>query len=688
MRAIERAHCWTFCGATLAALVCASALAAPAAETGPQGAAAAPRVEDYFRKPQFPGAWLARDGRHLAVLAPMGERVGLGVFDLATHTLLPPILSPAGDIMEIQWQTDERLLLIVGEVDQLSGEPPRRYGIMAMDRDGGRPHEIGGKYLANSASAHQGFERPWSVALEKVIPGSTVAIFSARDRTIDSEDLYRVDTVTGEKTLLTFESPGNVSHWVLDFDDVPRAARTDDAVHDRSAWYVRTGPTAPWAMVEEAHLGELSSEPMQFSEDGKTLFVSTRREGADRAAIYEFDVEHRSWGGVVARHPSRDIRGGASPFESNARFLVDPVRRRLLGLHYTSDKPAVVWFDAEWAGVQKTVDQALPDTVNTLQSSADGSTWVVLARSDRNPGETYRFDARTLRLEKLFSAMPWIDPTRMVSTRWVRYPARDGLSIPALLTEPATGSPRPAPLVVLIHGGPNVEATPWGFGSVTQFFAARGYATLQPQFRGTFGFGWKLASAGFRHWGDEMQDDLADGVKWAVAQGIADPRRVCFYGASYGGYAAAWGAIRNADILRCSVVYAGVTSIDKMFDSALTDFTLLADRSEMMRVRIGDPDKERERFRRVSPVAHAAEAGVPVLIGHGSLDRRVPIDHAKDFRAALDRAGRPYEWVVYDGEGHGLNRQENIYDFYRRVDAFLQKSFTVAPATAAPAAAR
>jgi dipeptidyl aminopeptidase/acylaminoacyl peptidase len=272
--------------------------------------------------------------------------------------------------------------------------------------------------------------------------------------------------------------------------------------------------------------------------------------------------------------------------------------------------------------------------------------------------------------------MPWIDPAEMAGTRWVRYTSRDGLVIPALLTLPKGSEGKRVPLVVDVHGGPYVPATRWGYNPYdphVQFFASRGYAVLQPQFRGTAGFGWKFFSAGFRKWGDEMQDDLEDGVKWAVEQGISDPDRVCFYGASYGGYAAMWGAIKNAKLIKCAVAYVGVSSIDYMFDNAQTDMSELAEKSSWMAEQIGDPKTERARFKRVNPLDNADKVGVPILLAYGALDRRVPLVHGTDFRRALDKYDKTYEWVVYSDEGHGFNRDEHLYDFYGRVERFLAK---------------
>jgi dipeptidyl aminopeptidase/acylaminoacyl peptidase len=256
------------------------------------------------------------------------------------------------------------------------------------------------------------------------------------------------------------------------------------------------------------------------------------------------------------------------------------------------------------------------------------------------------------------------------------------MTIPALLTVPEGTSARRLPLVVLIHGGPYVEATHWGYDAEVQFLASRGYAVLQPQFRGTRGFGWKLHSSGFRQWGDAMQDDLADGVAWALEQGIADADRVCFYGASYGGYAAAYSTIKNAKEIRCAVAYVGVTSIDYLFDNAQTDMSRFAQKSSLMVEEIGDPKVERARFARVNPLDNADKVGVPILLAYGAADRRVPIVHGTDFRAALDRAHKDYEWVVYADEGHGFAKDANLLDFYGRVERFLARNLAVRSAPA------
>jgi dipeptidyl aminopeptidase/acylaminoacyl peptidase len=170
-----------------------------------------------------------------------------------------------------------------------------------------------------------------------------------------------------------------------------------------------------------------------------------------------------------------------------------------------------------------------------------------------------------------------------------------------------------------------------------------------------------------------MQDDITDGVEWLIKEGVVDKDRICLYGGSYGGYATLWGLIKTQDLYKCGVAYVAVTDVNLLFDVNWADLTRSPFLDYGAKEVIGDPDKDAEKFRSVSPLANADKLKAPVLLAYGGSDNRVPIKHGNEFRAALDKYGKTYEWVVYRDEGHGFNRDENRFDFYRRVDAFLKK---------------
>jgi dipeptidyl aminopeptidase/acylaminoacyl peptidase len=298
---------------------------------------------------------------------------------------------------------------------------------------------------------------------------------------------------------------------------------------------------------------------------------------------------------------------------------------------------------------------------------------LVAAHSDISPVTFYLLDTEKPELQKFASSRPWIKPSAMSERKFVRYKARDGLEIPAYLTIPRQTSGKNLPLVVEIHGGPWIAKQSWGFDEHAQFFASRGYAVLQPDFRGTKGYGRRHYEASFGQWGFSMQDDITDGVEWLVSRGIADRNRICLFGGSYGGYATLWGLMKTPDLYRCGVAYIALTDIALYFSFNRWDMGRAIWSEYGARTLIGDPDRDREKFRSVSPAYHAERLKAPVLLAYGGVDQRVPLANGWAIRKALDRHSKKYEWIVYDDEGHGFQDEKNRFDFYRRVEAFLKQ---------------
>jgi len=228
------------------------------------------------------------------------------------------------------------------------------------------------------------------------------------------------------------------------------------------------------------------------------------------------------------------------------------------------------------------------------------------------------------------------------------------------------------PMVVLVHGGPWVRGASVMWAADPQFLATRGYVVVEPEFRSSVGYGDALFRAGFKQWGLAMQDDVADAARWAIAQGYADPKRICIAGASYGGYATLMGLIRDPDLFRCGVEWVGVTDIELMYTIAWSDASDQW-RDYGMPVLVGDREKDAEQLRNTSPLQLAAKIKQPLLMAYGGADRRVPIDHGRKLHSALSGSNPNVEWVVYPDEGHGWLLEKNRFDFYGRVERFLAK---------------
>jgi dipeptidyl aminopeptidase/acylaminoacyl peptidase len=262
----------------------------------------------------------------------------------------------------------------------------------------------------------------------------------------------------------------------------------------------------------------------------------------------------------------------------------------------------------------------------------------------------------------------------MASKALVHYKSRDGMTIPAWLTLPQ-GPGKNLPMVVLVHGGPWVRGGQWEWDADAQFLASRGYAVLEPEYRGSVGYGATLYRAGWKQWGLKMQDDIADGARWAIAQGHADAKRICIAGASYGGYATLMGLIKDADLYKCGVEWVGVSDINLMYTGTWSydsDFTDDYKRYGMP-VLIGDQEKDAEQLKATSPLLRARELKQPLLMAYGGADMRVPLPHGTRFYQAVKQVNPDVEWIEYTEEGHGWKLPKNRIDFWGRVEKFLDK---------------
>jgi dipeptidyl aminopeptidase/acylaminoacyl peptidase len=259
---------------------------------------------------------------------------------------------------------------------------------------------------------------------------------------------------------------------------------------------------------------------------------------------------------------------------------------------------------------------------------------------------------------------------------FVRIKVRDGMEIPAYITLPKNSSGKNLPMVVMVHGGPYVRGGHWEWNRETQFLASRGYAVLEPDFRGSTGYGTKLFRAGWKQWGLAMQDDVTDATKWAIAQGYADPQRICIAGASYGGYATLMGLIKEPDLYRCGISWVGVTDINYLFDVTWSDTSGSAWTRYGMPLMIGDQTKDAEQLKATSPVTQAHRLTKPLILAYGAADRRVPLVHGEQFKKAAPKDAK-IEWITYPNEGHGWRTLKNNVDFWTRAEKFLNENTAV-----------
>ncbi|MFL6660061.1 MAG: alpha/beta hydrolase family protein [Massilia sp.] len=486
----------------------------------------------------------------------------------------------------------------------------------------------------------------------------------------DNTEITQFDARTGKRTTFSFPMSGRPIKIAFDSRGEPRAVTMVDSsfwkkVNKVVNWYKPPGKAA-WKVLQETKVSEDYWSPMFVPDEAHSLIVSSRQ-GRDTRAIFSLDTDTLAMGEMLAGHPSLDITG-ADGLDQQSFLRV-----------WTSGLiPQEVWLDGKWAAAQRNIDLALPKRVNRLSGNRD-SLILVHSFSDVDPGRYYLYDVIKATLNEVASTSA-IKPSEMHRMEIMQYASSDGLMIPGFLTRPVEGG-RKLPLVVMIHGGPT-ERDYWGFDADVQILAARGYAVFQPQFRGSSGFGRKFEEAGKGQWGLAMQDDVTAGVEHLIKEGIADPKRICIYGASYGGYAALWGLVKTPELYRCGVSFAGPTDLTLMFHD-YSDRVLSSVASEYQRFMMGDADANRQQFDAVSPLKQAARIQVPVLLVHGEYDIRVPPVHSTKMHKALKDAGKDVELVTLYGVAHGFRYSSHELKFQQTLLAFLQKHLGE-PAAPAP----
>lgn len=616
-------------------------------------------LESFFRKPEFLAMTLSPDGRHLGALAQLKlssgvTRMNIVVIDLQTRQARV-VTGVDQDVSGFQWATDDRLLFFMDKDGNES------FGIYAVNKDGSMPRALAPSVESQMRSGS--FVVRVTSVLDLLRDDPEHILVTNNERRAAYPDVYRMNIMNGRKRMLE-RNPGDVVGWGTDWDGKVVLA----VARDKTRTIVRFRPPGKedWEILSEFDFGEGGITPASpVLADGRTMYVSSTLtpEGIrrNRSAIYTYDLQTRRLGDLVFEHPEVDVGGVAMSRKT----------REPMWVSYFYERPGRHYLNPTWEAVQTSIDQSLPDTINNMTSlDEEEKLAVVTSTSSVQSGRYYLLDMETMRMEELASSREWLKPEQMAPMQPIRFEARDGLALHGYLTTPRGVEAKNLPLVVNPHGGPWARDA-YGFSPEVQFLANRGYAVLRVNFRGSTGYGQDLVMAGNREWGFKMQDDITDAVRWAIDQGIADPDRVCIYGASYGGYAVMAGLTYTPELYRCGINYVGVTSIPLLFETAPQAW---ASSIEIMKKQVGDPRADKAMLEDRSPVNHADRIQAPLLMAYGERDPRVVIKHLDLMEAALKRHEKPYEVIRKRDEGHGFAKYENQIEFYTALEAFLARN--------------
>ncbi len=594
-------------------------------------------LRDFFRNPEKAYFQISPDGNHISFTQPYENRMNVFVQRRGTDKATRVTSVTDRDISAYFWKGNDRILYL----KDFGGD--ENYHLFAVNIDGTREVDL------------TPFDSVQVRLIDDLIDHPTDVLIGMNKRNPQIFDAYRLNTASGELRMEA-ENPGNIVSWMTDHDGNIRIATATDGVNVSILY--RDNSAEPFRTLMQTNFKD-SFSPLFFTFDNKNIYATSNL-GRDKMAIVKYDVASGKEIEVIFEHPEVDVESMAYSRK----------RKVLTQINYTTWKPEEKFLDKETEMIYGDLRKRLPGyEVAVTFNNKEEDILIVRTFSDRTLGAYYLYEKESGNLTKLAERNPWLNENELAPMKPISYKARDGLLIHGYLTLPLGKEPKNLPVVVNPHGGPWYRDT-WGFNPEVQFLANRGYAVLQINFRGSTGYGREFWMKSFKQWGGAMQDDITDGVKWLIAEGIADPKRIAIYGGSYGGYATLAGLAFSPELYACGVDYVGVSNLFTFLKTIPPYWKPYLD---MMYEMVGNPTEDSARFVERSPVFHAEKIKAPLLVAQGANDPRVKIDESNQIVEALRKRGVEVEYMVKDNEGHGFANEENRFDFYEAMEKFLEK---------------
>ncbi len=617
-----------------------------------------PPVEAFANLPFISDVSLSPDGKHLATIQTYEGRPVAVILDLEALGTVQPVVIPNsnGFIVKVQWANNQRLLITVNKNQRFHTQ--RVYGwlrTVSYDTKG----ENGVLLLNNIAD------------LEVNVSGSSILdydlddpdhvymeMYSTLSNGISLLGVYKVDVATGKGEKVMYGS-SDTTDYIMDGHGnvVARIDQTKHPLEEHLLFY--QGGT--WFEVGKYNAeGDNGVGIMGLSQDGLSLLRSKQSGDAGIAGIASMSLSSRTET-MLYSNPKFDV-GGA---------LVDPWTSRVVGYSVLTDEQEYHFIDPQLQALQNGLEQAFPGyNVHPVTWDLKMQKVILAVEGPRHPREYYILDRATHQAQWLASTYPDLTDADLGEVKPYLYKARDGLQIPAYLTLPPGKQPKNLPLVIMPHGGPMARDS-MDFDYEAQFLANRGYAVLQPNFRGSSGYGSKFEEAGYGQWGLKMQDDVTDGVKKLIADGIADPKRICIYGGSYGGYAALAGAAFMPDLYACAASWAGVSDLRMFLRERRDEYGKDSAMIERWSKFIGNRSDDAEKLDAASPALHADMIRCPVLLMHGVKDSTVRIKQSEDMNSALEGARKKVTFIKIDDESHYMQNASTRIRVLTELEKFL-----------------
>ncbi len=595
-------------------------------------------MKDFFRNPDIAYFSLSPNGDKISFTKPYKNRMNIFVSALGSDDTTQVTFIEDRDLEAYFWKTNKRIIYV------RDNDGDENYHLYAVDDDGKNQKDL------------TPFDEVNVQVVDELEENENEVLIGMNKRNPELFDVYRLNINTGELKMEA-ENPGGVTNWVTDHNGNIRVAVQSDGVNTNLLY--RADIKENFKSVLTTSFKE-SVSPLFFTFDNKYLYAASNL-GRDKAAIVKFDIANGKEIEVIYQNDEVDVEG----------LDYSKKRKVLTAITYTTDKEQVKYLDKDYEGMYEKLKELLGDKYEIIITSQNKNEDKFLVRtiSDRSLGASYFYDATKKEISKIADRAPWLDENEMCEMKPIVYKAKDGLTIHGYLTLPKGIEAKNLPVVINPHGGPWARDE-WGWNAEVQFLANRGYAVLQMNFRGSTGYGRKFWEASFKQWGLIMQQDITDGVEYLVKEGIADPKRVAIYGASYGGYATLAGITSTPELYACAVDYVGVSNLFTFMQTIPPYWKPFLN---MMYEMVGDPKKDSTLMHDASPVYFVDKIKCPLFIAQGANDPRVNKAESDQVVEALKKRGVQVEYMVKDDEGHGFGNEENQFDFYGAMEKFLAK---------------
>lgn len=595
-------------------------------------------VETFFKDPQKSVFHISPDGKYLSFLQPYEGKLNLFVQSIEGNEVKQITAFSDTGIKYYFWAGNDKLFYMKDKDDD------DNYQVFTVNKDGSETLQI---KTATKTRVE---------VIDQIKSNNNFILIAMNERIPEYFDVYKLDIKTGKRTMM-IKNPGNIIEWISDNEGNIRLAVGSDGVNE--TLYYRGDNNAEFKPVITNNF-KSTLKPLGFTGEKQHIYALSNL-NRDKLALVDFDCKTGKETKVIYENPDADILD----------VVYSKSLKKLVYLTYEISKRETYFLDNKVKAMYEDIRSQLPlQEVKIIDKDNSETSYIVRTYTDKDPGAYYIYHLQDKKLVKLADLNGDIDPKNMCEMTPVSYKSRDGFTIHGYLTLPKGKKEKNLPCVIFPHSGPSSRNT-WGYFAEVQYLANKGFAVFQMNFRGSTGYGKAFQTAGYKQWGNKMQDDITDGVQWLIDQKTANPDKIAIFGYGFGGYSALNQSIYHPELYKCAASYSGFLNLFtylKGFPAYYKPY------QQMMNEIVGNPETDVDYLKSASPIFQIDKIKTPLLIAQGGKDARVNVNETNQFVKELRKKGLNVNYILKENENHLYRDPANRYEFYQKLGSFLDKN--------------